>query len=428
MPRPVRSSPSRTSSSRCRSTGSRLPGSAAASASRPRSARASTCCTSCRGPRRRRAGSRTRFAGSRDPHGAPPRPQDARMNVSRLLVLLGALGLAVAACGGPVSATRVDRRTVQHDLARSALTTGDPSWPTRNVLFERGLFDAFDARPEATLADLHRSMVAASGDPDVLFALAELAYLYGQAAAKPEYQLAAAVYAYAFLFPEGAGAQPGRFDPRLRLAADLYNWGLATGFASAEGSEVVPRGGVFALPFGRMEVAFDEAALRIGQREMHRFIPTAELEVDGLAMRYRRPGLGTPLAASTRPVDGPGANPDLVAPRLKVPVTALLRIPGGPPGPRAGASADRHARTSPGLRGGVGLDRRRAGSDRERALGRPGVHLHGRADRAARSRGEGSRPPADGADRAQPGRAPGQDAGDQQRQSSVGLGLQQAAR
>ena len=35
------------------------------------------------------------------------------------------------------------------------------------------------------------------------------------------------MYAYAFLFPENAGdPAPGRFDPRVRIAADLYNWAL----------------------------------------------------------------------------------------------------------------------------------------------------------------------------------------------------------
>jgi len=184
----------------------------------------------------------------------------------RGLALVCALGLALAACAGPINAVRVDPTVVQADLGRSAITTGEPSWPTRNVLFERGLADAFAAEPEATLAELHRAMVAAQGDPDLLFALAELAYLHGQAAKTPEYSLAAAVYAYAFLFPEGAGLAPGRFDPRLRIAADLYNWALAAGFASADRVEVVPRGGTFDLPFGRIDVAFDPAALRAGDR------------------------------------------------------------------------------------------------------------------------------------------------------------------
>jgi hypothetical protein len=241
--------------------------------------------------------------------------------------LLVGLGLALAACAGPVQATRVDPKVVHGDLARSAVTTGEPSLPTRNVLFEQGLFDTFAERPEAALAELHRAMVASKGDPDLLFGLAELSFLYGQTARKREHQLAAVVYAYAFLFPEGAGAAPGRFDLRVRLAAELYNWGLVAWFMSADGAEVDLRGGRFALPFGSIEVAFDPASQRAGDRELYRFIPAAELHVGGLAMRYRWPGLGAPLAASNRPIDASRPGRDMVAPRLQVPLTALLRIP-----------------------------------------------------------------------------------------------------
>ena len=245
---------------------------------------------------------------------------------ARRSFLLGALCLALAACAGPISTTRVDPTIVQADLGRSAITTGEPSWPTRNVLFERGLSDAFAAEPATALAELHRAMVAAQGDPDLLFALAELSFLHGQAAKQPAYALAAAVYAYAFLFPEGVGVAPGRFDPRLRTAADLYNWALTAAFAAPDRGAVVPRGGTFELPFGRIAVAFDPAALRAGDRELVRFTPIAELEVHGLAMRYRWPGLGAPLAAATRPLESAPAGRDMVAPRLQVPVTLLLRI------------------------------------------------------------------------------------------------------
>src|SRR4029453_344243 len=154
---------------------------------------------------------------------------------SLTLVLISVVCVALGACAGPIGATRADPKVVQADLARSATTTGDPSWSTRNVLYENGLFDLFADRPEDALAQMHKLMMATQGDPDVLFALAELSYIYGRSAALREYSLAAAVYAWAFLFPEGTGVAPGRFDPRLRIAADLYNWSLAAAFASADG-------------------------------------------------------------------------------------------------------------------------------------------------------------------------------------------------
>lgn len=236
--------------------------------------------------------------------------------------------LALSACASPIEAVRGDSKAVLQNLARSAITTGDPSWPTRNVLFERGLFEPLAEQPDATLAELHRAMVASGGDAGLLFALAELSFLRGQATGARQHYLAAAVYAWAFLFPDGTGATVGRFDPRLRVASVLYNWALALGLASDDGAEVVPRGGSFDLPFGKIDVSFDPAGLRAGDRELYKFIPTSELEVRGIAMRYRWPGLGAPLAASTRPIEGARSGGDLVAPRLQVPVTALLQMPG----------------------------------------------------------------------------------------------------
>jgi hypothetical protein len=215
---------------------------------------------------------------------------------------------------------------VQAELARSATTTGDPSWPTRNVLYENGLFDLFADRPEDALAQMHKLMMATQGDPDVLFALAELSYIHGRSTGLREYSLSAAVYAYAFLFPEGDGRAPGRFDPRIRIAADLYNWSLVAAFSSPDGLEVVPQGGAMMLSFGKIEVTFNPASLRAGNRELYKFIPLAELEVYGMAMRYRWPGIGAPLAASTRLIESEKGKFDMVAPRIQVPLTALLRI------------------------------------------------------------------------------------------------------
>ena len=51
-----------------------------------------------------------------------------------LLALLVAMALALTACSGPVSTSRPDLKAVQQDLARSAVTTRQPSWATRNLL------------------------------------------------------------------------------------------------------------------------------------------------------------------------------------------------------------------------------------------------------------------------------------------------------
>src|SRR5258705_13139086 len=110
-------------------------------------------------------------------------PVARRMWPSVTLVLLLMLCVALGACAGPIGAIRADPKVVQADIARSATSTGDPSWATRNVLYENGLFDLFDDRPEDALAQMHKLMMATQGDPDILFALAELSYIYGRSAA-----------------------------------------------------------------------------------------------------------------------------------------------------------------------------------------------------------------------------------------------------
>jgi pimeloyl-ACP methyl ester carboxylesterase len=170
-------------------------------------------------------------------------------------------------------------------------------------------------------------MVAANGDYDVLFALAELSFGEAQKANDRPRYLAAAVYAYAFLFSEGYGPAPSRFDPRLRMAADLYNRALTLALANDEGTQVTPRSGRFELPFGVLDVDMDLSELRVGGYALDQFTPVADLEITGLAMRYRRPGLGAPLAASLKPADPDKAPRDFLPPELHLAVTMLLQIP-----------------------------------------------------------------------------------------------------
>jgi len=237
------------------------------------------------------------------------------------------LAVALGACGVPVTVSRESARAVHRDLTRSALTVGEPSNASRNVLYQWELYDAYYDTPAAALVALHRIVVDGTGTANDVFALAELSFLHAEASGERAYFFAAAVYAWAFLFPSGADRLPGRFDPRVRVATDIYNRAVTLAFMGRDGTYVEPRGGTFALPFGRLEVGFDPASLIWSDRQLVDFVPTAELSVSGLRQRYRWPGIGAPLAASTVARATAGGPPDLVDPRLHVPITALLRLP-----------------------------------------------------------------------------------------------------
>src|SRR5262249_18308282 len=87
------------------------------------------------------------------------------------------------------------------------------------------------------------------------------------------------------------------------------------------------RSGVYPLPLGQqLAVHLDEASLNWSNRRMVSFVPVAELKVTGLGARYRRAGIGAPLAADTRPIDTSECAWDYLGKSMKLPVTALLRI------------------------------------------------------------------------------------------------------
>ena len=236
------------------------------------------------------------------------------------------LPLLLAACAAPVTVERVDPRSVHRELTANVLTVGEESGASRNVLYRWDLTERFESDPEGALAQLHAAVVSGRAGRDELFTLAELSFLHAERTGKQEYYLAAAVYAYALLFPNGAADPLYPVDPRLRVAADLYNRGLTSGFASADRSVIELRGGTWSLPFGELTVELDPKWLRWGDRRLVNFVPVAELEVRGLRERYRRPGIGAPLAAGTAAFIPDTKLRDFVGRATKVPVTALLRL------------------------------------------------------------------------------------------------------
>lgn len=240
-----------------------------------------------------------------------------------LLVVAAAI---VAACATPVGVSRSDPKQVHRELTRSVLSANEFSQFTRNVLYQQDLTRRFDDDPAGAIAALHEVVVEGHGGPDELFALAELSFGHAEDSGDRSHYLAAMAYASAFLLPPDPERRPPALDPRRRIAADLYNRGLTEGFASEDGKTVALKAGSYPLPFGSLDVTFDESKLRWGHRKLVHFVPVADLEVSGLATRYRWPGLGAPLAASTEPLDPAQGFDDFVQPWAKVPVTALLRI------------------------------------------------------------------------------------------------------
>ncbi len=233
------------------------------------------------------------------------------------------VGLVLTGCQTPIGVSRVDAQTVHHQLTQNVLSRNLPSISSTNVLHQYDLAETFARDPEAALAELHAILLAKTIRFNEAFALSELSFLHAEQKHKREYFLASALYAFLFLFPDDRDQAPDPFDPRLRIASDLYNRALTSGFASDDGSQVLLRSHVYALPFGTLDVHVVEESLQWGDRQLIHFIPVAELEVRGLRNRYRYPGIGAPLAADQVAMK-PGKGLHVV--NMKLPVTAVLLV------------------------------------------------------------------------------------------------------
>jgi pimeloyl-ACP methyl ester carboxylesterase len=237
-----------------------------------------------------------------------------------------ALTLILSGCATPIGVNYVEPRIAYQSLTANILSAERPSSFSARELMNLNLYQLFEDGPEKALAEMHAGL-APKGDEDRLFALAELSFAHAENSRERSFFLAAVVYAYAFLLPGQHGTPPKAIDPRARWAVDIYNQALTRAAMLDDSEYPVPRGGTFKLPFGEITVEFNEADLRWAGFRLKDFVPAADVEVRGLRNRYRTPGIGAPLAASLEPLSDTASKGRVrIPPRLKVPVTAFLRL------------------------------------------------------------------------------------------------------
>jgi pimeloyl-ACP methyl ester carboxylesterase len=234
--------------------------------------------------------------------------------------------VVLSGCATPVGVRRMDSQEAHGRLAESVLAGEKLSAPTVQILNRSGLAGKFGDEPAEVIAAIHRGLPTAR-EPDRLFALAELSFLHAKRSRDTTYFLAAAVYAYAFLFPLQAQDSPDAFDPRLRTAVDLYNQGLAEGFSEKDPKRVVFKDGIYKLHFGELDVRINAEEFRWGPFRLEDFVAASELDVRGLRNDYRWPGVGAALVGSLKHVKGEYERDFARVPSsLKVPATAFLHL------------------------------------------------------------------------------------------------------
>ena len=195
--------------------------------------------------------------------------------------------------------------------------------------------------PEEVAAQMHE-MVVRDPRPDLLYALAELhcwlgrqAERAGRPSACHNYYLCAG-YAYHYLFG-AATADEGEnllavsaFDPRFRLACDLYNYSLTKCIRAAQKlGKLDPARPLYVQTTDgqgfTLSVAHHGFAWR--PEEFGRLLFCEDFRVEGLSNQYRTYGLGVPLIGERSPGQPPAAH-GLYPHNLQFPVTAFFQFPG----------------------------------------------------------------------------------------------------
>ena len=262
------------------------------------------------------------------PGPRPTRAYGAGAATLRRGALLLGLALLGAACTTPVGVTPVDTQTAYRLFTANVVSTGRVSEASRRVLRRYGLEELFEKKPADALVTLHAAFVSEGGE-DRLTALAELSFRYAEERHDRASYLAAAVYAYAVLFPGAERAVAlDPVDRQYRLAYDLYNLGLAQGLRRGEGDEVDLTPGRRSLPFGSLEIAIEDRDFTwLGYRLDH-FVPITSVAIRGLRNRYLRPGVGAALVAGVAQQEAVASVPGArrIGPFTRLPVTVFLRL------------------------------------------------------------------------------------------------------
>ncbi len=158
-----------------------------------------------------------------------------------------------------------------------------------------------------------------SGEPGLLFALAELHHLAAERLRRNvtpweprdarDYDLASACYAYLYLFGDTRHA-PDAFDDRFREACDLYNVSLGWALTArrATNSAAILAGGMRRFPLshqmgegrgegphaGQIEIDLSQPGFPWPLEDFDQFLLADHFLVRGMSVRNRQRGLGAP--------------------------------------------------------------------------------------------------------------------------------------
>ncbi|MBY0528209.1 MAG: hypothetical protein K2R98_32740 [Gemmataceae bacterium] len=220
------------------------------------------------------------------------------------------------------------------DSFQASVAHDDLSPRTRQTLRRWDLEPLYRSNPSEAYARMQAAAVQ-SADPEIVFALAEVSYLFGKQIEQHScldacgYYYLCAGYSYHYLFDDRP-QPPSPYDPRFRLACDLYNTGLSKCIHAAQRAGRLDPRQVLHLPTTDSKgftLSVQHHGFAWKPEEFGPLLLCSDYEVIGLANQYRSYGLGVPLIG-TRVARNKTAGPAVYPREVSFPVTAFFRFEG----------------------------------------------------------------------------------------------------
>jgi pimeloyl-ACP methyl ester carboxylesterase len=246
--------------------------------------------------------------------------------------LFAACASLVLGCSGSVVVPAQGPGLLDSLQASVSATDNDLSPRTLLTLRRWDLETVYRQAPREAYAHL-QAVAVNSPNPEVLFALAEMSYRFGRNVEKDSAQHACAYYylcagyAYHYLFDSDTDSP---YDPRFRLACDLYNTSLGKCIRVAQRAGRLDPRQELHLPTADGK-GFTLSVCQRGfpwhPEEFGPLLFCADFDVVGLANHYRSYGLGVPLIGTR--VSSTSAPGHAFYPReVSFPVSAFFRFEG----------------------------------------------------------------------------------------------------
>jgi pimeloyl-ACP methyl ester carboxylesterase len=254
----------------------------------------------------------------------------------RMLGIVCLLAGLATGCAPPVTVRQAESADLFGAWRASAVEADELSPRSLQTIRRWAMEETYRQQPQQAFMGL-QAVAEQQADPELLFTLAELTCLLGRRAEKTDGHVACAFYylcagyAYHFLFPaDPAAADTLVFDPRFRLACDLYNAGLTKCLRMAQQAGRLDPGHELHMPTRdgdgfKLSVAHHGFPWKPEEFGPFRF--AEDYQVVGLTNLYRGYGLGVPLIGTGTPQQR--VESAHFPPEVGFPITAFFHFEGG---------------------------------------------------------------------------------------------------